>query len=75
MCRKFNEKKKLDTKEFLWNQEETKISEWYNLINETKLWYQMMRTSWSHGHAKTPIPGKPCLVMLLFILTLDLKKP
>jgi hypothetical protein len=51
MCRKFNEKKKLDTKEFLWNQEETKISEWYNLINETKLWYQMMRTSWSHGHA------------------------
>jgi hypothetical protein len=38
MCRKFNEKKKLDTKEFLWNQEEMKISEWYNLINETKLW-------------------------------------
>jgi hypothetical protein len=33
MCRKFKEKEKLDTKEFLWNQQEMKISEGYNLIN------------------------------------------
>jgi hypothetical protein len=52
MCRKFKEKEKLDTKEFLWNQQEMKISEGYNLINNrAKLWYQMMRTSWSCGHA------------------------
>jgi hypothetical protein len=31
------EKKKLDTKEFLRNQQETKLSEGYNLINEAKL--------------------------------------
>jgi sarcosine oxidase delta subunit len=55
----------LDTKEYLFlrNQQETKISEGYNLINGAKLWYQMMRTSWSRGHAthtsKTSIPGKP----------------
>jgi hypothetical protein len=49
----------LDTKEFLRNQQETKILEGYNLINRAKLWYQIMQTSWSHGHAKTPIPGKP----------------
>ena len=41
------------------NQEETKISEGYNLVNGAKLWYQMMRNSWSRGHAKTPIHGKP----------------
>jgi len=29
----------------------TKNSKGYNLINGAKLWYQMMRTSWSHGHA------------------------
>ena len=36
---------------FLQKQQETKILEVYNLINGAKLWYQMMRTSWSHGHA------------------------
>jgi hypothetical protein len=41
----------LDTKEFLRNQQETKISEGYNLINGAKLWYQMMQTSWSRGHS------------------------
>ena len=53
MCRKFKEKKKLDTKEFLRKQQEMKILEGYNLINGAKIWYQMMRmrTSWSHGHA------------------------
>jgi len=35
--RKFREKKKLDTKEVLRKQQEMKISEGYNLINETKL--------------------------------------
>jgi len=35
---------------FLQKQQETKILEGYNLINGAKLWYQMMRTSWSHGH-------------------------
>jgi len=35
----------------LQKQQETKILEGYNLINGAKLWYQMMRTSWSHGHA------------------------
>jgi len=49
--RKFKEKKKVDTKEFLRNQQETKISEGYNLINGAKLRYQMMETSWSRGHA------------------------
>jgi hypothetical protein len=53
------EKKKLDTKDFLQKQQESKISEGYNLINGVKLWYQMMRTSWSRGHAKTPIAEKP----------------
>jgi len=57
--RKFKEKKKVDTKEFLRNQQETKISEGYNLINGAKLRYQMMETSWSRGHAKTQIPEKP----------------
>ena len=37
ICRKIKEKKKLDTKEFLRNQQETKISEGYNLINGAKL--------------------------------------
>jgi hypothetical protein len=37
--------------EFLRNQQETKIFEGYNLINGAKLWYEMMRTSWSRGHA------------------------
>jgi hypothetical protein len=37
------------------NQQETKILEGYNLINWAKLWYQMMRTSWSCGHATQPI--------------------
>jgi hypothetical protein len=37
ICRKFKEKKKLDTKEFLRKQQETKISEGYNLINGAKL--------------------------------------
>jgi hypothetical protein len=50
ICLKFKEKKKLDTNEFLQNQQETKILEEYNLINGAKLWYQMMRTSCSHGH-------------------------
>ena len=60
ICCKIKEKKKLDTKEFLRKQRETKISEGYNLINGAKLWYQMMRTSWLRNpHAKTPIPGKP----------------
>jgi hypothetical protein len=30
----------------------------YNLINGAKLWYRMMRTSWSRDHAKTPILEK-----------------
>jgi hypothetical protein len=52
ICCKNQEKKKLDTKEFfLRKQQEMKISEGYNLINGAKLWYQMMRTSWSRGHA------------------------
>jgi hypothetical protein len=38
-------------KNVLWKQQETKISEGYNLINGAKLWYQMMCTLWSHGHA------------------------
>jgi len=38
ICWKFKEKKKLDTKEFLRNQQEMKILEGYNLINEVKLW-------------------------------------
>jgi len=48
---KIKEKKKWDTKEFLRKQQEMKISEGYNMINGAKLWYQMMRTSWSRGHA------------------------
>jgi hypothetical protein len=36
---------KFDTKEFLWKQQGRKISEGYNLINGTKLSYEMMRTS------------------------------
>ena len=45
---------------FLQNQQEMKISEGYNLINGAKLWYQMMRTSWSRNpHSKTLIPEKP----------------
>jgi hypothetical protein len=51
ICWKFKEKKKLDTKEFLRNQQEMKILEGYNLINEVKLWYQMMWTSWTRGQA------------------------
>jgi len=51
ICCKIKEKKKLDTKEFLRKQQEMKISEGYNLINGAKLWYQMMQTSLSHGHA------------------------
>jgi hypothetical protein len=43
------EKKKLDTKDFLRKQQEPKILEGYYLINGAKLWYQIMRTSWSHG--------------------------
>ena len=50
ICCKIKEKKTLDTKEFLQKQE-TKILERYNLIKGSKLWYQMMRTSWSSGHA------------------------
>ena len=57
ICCKIKEKKTLDTKEFLQKQE-TKILERYNLIKGSKLWYQMMRTSWSkwsrNPHAKTP---------------------
>jgi hypothetical protein len=45
ICCKIKEKKKLDTKEFLRKQQETKISEGYNLINGAKLWYQIMWTS------------------------------
>jgi hypothetical protein len=30
----------------LWKQQGRKISEGYNLINGTKLSYEMMRTSW-----------------------------
>jgi hypothetical protein len=37
MCRKFKEKKKLDTKEFLRKQQEMKILEGYNLINGAKI--------------------------------------
>jgi hypothetical protein len=37
ICCKIKEKKKLDTKEFLRKQQETKISEVYNLINGAKL--------------------------------------
>jgi len=36
ICCKFKEKN-LDIKEYLRNQQETKISEGYNLINEAKL--------------------------------------
>jgi hypothetical protein len=32
-------------------QQEMKISKGYNMINGAKLWYQMMWTSWSRGHA------------------------
>jgi hypothetical protein len=52
ICCKIKEKKKLHTKEFfLRNQQETKLSKGYNLINKAKLWYQMMQTSWTRGHA------------------------
>jgi hypothetical protein len=37
ICYKIKETKKLDTKEFLRKQQETKISEGYNLINGAKL--------------------------------------
>jgi hypothetical protein len=37
ICCKIKEKKKLDTKEFVRKQRETKISEGYNLINGAKL--------------------------------------
>jgi hypothetical protein len=45
ICCKFKEKKKLDTKEFLWKQQEMKILEGYNLIYGTKLSYEMVQTS------------------------------
>jgi hypothetical protein len=37
ICLKFKEKKKLDTNEFLQNQQETKILEEYNLVIRAKL--------------------------------------
>jgi hypothetical protein len=37
ICCKIKENKKLDTKEFFRKQQETKISEGYNLINGVKL--------------------------------------
>jgi hypothetical protein len=35
-----------DTKQ---EKKKTKLTKGYNLINEAKLWYQMMRTSWSRN--------------------------
>jgi hypothetical protein len=44
--------KKLDTKEiFAKPTRNENFKRIYNLINGAKLWYQMMRPSWSHGQA------------------------
>jgi hypothetical protein len=63
ICCKIKEKKKLDTKKFFaeTTRNET-FQKGYNLINGVKLWCQIIRTSWSHGHTthtQTPIPRKP----------------